>query len=210
MEDVLDVYARPFDPKYPVVCLDEARKELHGERHEGLAAIPGHVQKQDYQYTRLGTVTMFLAVEPLAGKRWIWCAERQTRLELAQVLQDIAQKHYPDATKIVLVTDNLKTHGIAALYEAFEPELAHQLARRFEWHYTPEHGSWLNIAEIELSVLSRQCLNRRFEDKDHLEREVQSWEVARNKKTITVNWQFRTEDARVKLKRLYPKWVNSS
>ena len=115
MEDVLDVYARPPDPKYPVVCLDEARKELHGERCAGLAAIPGHVQKQDYQYTRLGTISLFLAVEPLMGKRWVWCAERQTRLELAEVLRDIALKHYPSANKIVLVTDNLKTHGIACM-----------------------------------------------------------------------------------------------
>ncbi len=195
MEDVLDVYAREPDPKRPVVCLDEARKELHGERLEGLAAIPGHVQKQDYQYTRLGTISLFLIVEPLAGKRWVWCAERQTRLELAEVLRDIALKHYPGANKIVLVTDNLKTYGIAALYEAFEPEFARQLARRFEWHYTPEHGSWLNIAEIELSVLSRQCLNRRFEDGAHLEREVRAWERDRNTQATTVNWQFRTEDA---------------
>ena len=134
MEDVLDVYARPYDPQRPVVCLDEARKELHSERREGLPATPGHVQKQDYQYHRLGTVSMFLAVEPLAGKRWVWCTERQTRLELAEVLRDLADLHYPQAERIVLVTDNVKTHGIAALYEAFEPVLAHRLARRFEWH----------------------------------------------------------------------------
>ncbi len=210
MEDVLDVYARPHDPKRPVVCLDEARKELHSDRREGLPATPGHVEKQDYQYTRLGTVTMFLAVEALAGKRWVWCEDRQTRLELAEVLRDVAEKHYPDAERIVLVTDNLKTHGIAALYEAFEPELARRLARRFEWHYTPEHGSWLNIAEIELSVLSRQCLNRRFENRERLEREVRAWERDRNQQTTVVNWQFRTEDARIKLKRLNPKCVNSS
>jgi DDE superfamily endonuclease len=138
MEDVLDVYARPHDPKRPVVCLDEARKELHSNRREGLSATPGQVEKQDYQYTRLGTVMMFLAVEALAGRRWVWCEDRQTRLELAEVLRDVAEKHYPEAERIVLVTDNLKTHGIAALYEAFEPELARSLARRFEWHYTPE------------------------------------------------------------------------
>lgn len=155
MEDVLDIYARPYDPNIPVVCLDETRKELRGDTLEPLPLEPGKPKREDYHYSRSGTVTMFLAVEALAGRRWVWFADRHTRLELAEVLKELAEQHYPDADRIVLVTDNLKTHGFSALYEAYEPELARRLARRFEWHYTPEHGSWLSIAEIELSVLFR-------------------------------------------------------
>jgi transposase len=210
MEDVLDVYARAYDPQHPVVCLDETRKELHGERREGLPALQGHVQKQDYQYNRLGTVSMFMAVEPLAGKRHVWFTDGQTRLEVAQVLRELADVHYPNVERIVLVTDNLKTHDIASLYEAFEPGEAHRLARRFEWHYTPEHGSWLNIAEIELSVLARQCLNQRFADRGKLEAAVAVWAGGRNIAAATVNWQFGTGEARVKLRRLYPRWSPSS
>lgn len=210
MEDVLDVYARPYDPDYPVVCLDEARKELHSDAVDPVPGQPGQVKREDYQYLRGGTVSLYLAVEPLAGKRWVRCTERQTRVELASILRELAEVHYPDVKRIVLVTDNLKPHHFSALYEAFEPELAHTLAQRFEWHYTPEHGSWLDIAEIELSVLARQCLNRRFRDREHLEAEVAAWEISRNKVAARVNWQFSTEDARVKLRWLYPKWVSSS
>ncbi|GAA4006844.1 IS630 family transposase [Deinococcus rubellus] len=209
MEDVLDAYARSYDPDYPVVCLDEARKELLSDVIDPVPGQSGQVKREDYQYIRGGTVSLYLAVEPLAGKRWIRCTERQTRVELAGILRELAEIHYPDVKRIVLVTDNLKPHHFSALYEAFEPELAHTLAQRFEWHYTPEHGSWLDIAEIELSVLARQCLNRRFRDREHLEAEVAAWEISRNKTAVKVNWQFSTKDARVKLRRLYPKWVSS-
>lgn len=210
MEDVLDVYAQPYNPARPVVCIDEARKELHGEVQEPLAPEPGHPKREDYQYVRAGTVSLFMAVEPLGGKRLVRCTERQTRVELAHLLKELAEKHYAQAEKILLVTDNLKTHHFSALYDAFEPELARKLAQRFEWHYTPEHGSWLNMAEIELSVLARQCLAQRFQDQTQLETAIQAWETTRNQTATTINWQFRTADARVKLKRLYPQWVSSS
>lgn len=209
MEDVLDVYARPYDARRPVVCLDETRKEVHADHLEPIPAQQGSVKRVDYQYVRMGTVSMYLAVEPLAGRRWVRCTERQTRRELAEVLRELAEVHYPEAEKIVLVTDNLKPHHFSALYDVFEPERARTLAQRFEWHYTPEHGSWLNIAEIELSVLSRQCLNRRFRDQGHVEGEVSAWEAARNRQANTISWQFKTEDARIKLKRLYPIWASS-
>lgn len=205
MEDVLDVYARPDDAKHPVVCLDEALKELRGTPDGTLPAKPGQPTRQDYVYERNGVGHVFLAVEPLLGQRHVWVRANHTQLELAEVLRALALELYPDAEKIVLITDNLSTHSIAALYKAFDPELARGIARRLEWHYTPEHASWLDMAEIELSALSLQCLHRRIGSLACLEREVQAWVVRRNAERMRINWQFRSADARVKLRRLYPE-----
>jgi DDE superfamily endonuclease len=204
MEDVLDVYARPFDPNRPVVCLDEKSKELHGPRRDPLSLPAGKGQREDYEYVRHGTVNLFVWVEPLAGKRNVRVTERRTSVDFAQALRLLVDAHYPEAERIVLVTDNLNTHTPACLYEAFCPEEARRIAARLEWHYTPEHGSWLNMAELELSVLSRQCLKRRMADRSFLAREVLAWERDRNAARTTIDWQFRTADARIKLKRLYP------
>jgi hypothetical protein len=204
MEDVLDVYQRPYDPDYPVVCFDETRKELHSTPLGGLPPTVDHLAREDYQYQRHGTASLFLWYEPKAGRRGMVVSERQTGYELAGVLKELADQQYPHAKKIVLVCDNLSTHSPACLYERFSPEEAHRLKQRFEWHYTPEHGSWLNIAECELSVLSRQCLSRRIPDFATLEREVTAWEQKRNREQVRVDWQFTTKDARGKLHRLYP------
>lgn len=211
MEDVLDVYQRPHDPLRPVVCLDETSKELHSTprgalpMEPGTEAGPGQPARQDYEYERHGTANLFLWVEPLAGRRGVAVTERRTAVDLARQLRALADEHYPQAERIVLVTDNLNTHGPASLYEAFAPAEARRLAARLEWHYTPEHGSWLNMAEIELSVLSRQCLSRRIPDAAALEREVGAWERGRNAAGATIRWQFTAADARVKLRRLYPE-----
>jgi hypothetical protein len=204
MEDVLDVYARAYDERYPVICLDEALKELRGTPNGALPLQPGKPIREDHVFERNGVAHIFLAVEPLRGQRFVWVKNQHTQLELAEVLQTLALEHYPRAEKIVLVTDNLSTHSISALYKAFEPEVARSIARRLEWHFTPEHASWLDIAEIELSALSRQCLHRRIGDVSSLEREVLAWAVWRNGLAVRVDWQFRTADARVKLRRLYP------
>ena len=205
MEDVLDVYARPYDPKFPMVCLDEALKELRDTPFGSIPLQAGQPERQDYVYERKGVGHVFLAVEPLVGKRRVWVKEAHTQLELADVLKTLVFEEYPDAEKIVLVTDNLATHSPAALYKAFEPEVARTIARRLEWHYTPEHASWLDMAEIELSALSRQCLNRRIGSLEVLEVETRAWEKRRNAEQVRINWQFRTCDARVKLRRLYPE-----
>lgn len=204
MEDVLDVYQRPYDADCPVVCFDETRKELHGSPRPDLPAQPGTPRRQDYEYERNGSASLLLWYEPLAGTRGIRVSSQHTGYDVAGVLKHLADDVYPGVKKIVLVCDNLKTHNPAFLYDRFDPEEAHRLKGRFEWHFTPEHGSWLNIAECELSVLSRQCLNRRIEDKAILEAEVAAWERDRNRQRHTVDWQFTTKDARIKLKRLYP------
>ena len=204
MEDVLDVYARPRDPGRPVVCVDEGGKQLIGDVREPLPARPGSPAKQDYEYERGGMANLFMAFEPLAGRRHVEATERKTATDFARFLRVVSDELHPDAEKVVLVCDNLNTHGPASLYEAFEPAAARRLAGRFEWHYTPKHGSWLNAAEMELSALARQCLDRRIPDLGALRREVAAWQRARNAAAVKVDWQFTTADARVKLKRLYP------
>lgn len=206
MEDVLEVYHRPYDAEHPVVCLDECSKQLIGEVREPLPPKPGHVAKEDSEYERRGTANVFMAVEPLAGQRTTQVTERRTRVDWARFVQMLLVTVYPLAKKVVLVMDNLNTHGIASLYEAFTPEVARALAERLEIHYTPKHGSWLNMAETELSVLSGQCLDRRIDDREWMAREVAAWQTARNASQSRINWQFKTANARIKLKRLYPSF----
>ena len=206
MEDVLDVYHRPYDPQQPVVCLDEYSKQLIGEVREPLPPRPGQVAKYDSEYERRGTANVFMAVEPLAGKRTVRVTDRRTRVDWAQFIRLLLLTTYPEAAQVILVMDNLNTHGIASLYEAFDPETARALAARLEIHYTPKHGSWLNMAETELSVLSRQCLDRRIESKDTMAAEIATWENARNDAGARIDWQFTTTEARIKLKRLYPSF----
>jgi len=204
MEDVLTVYARPYDPKRPVVCLDEASKELHSTPRGSLPTGPGQPLRQDYEYERHGVCNLFLSLEPLTGRRKVRVTERRTAQDFAEELRTLIDEDQPDADVVVLVTDNLNTHGPACLYERFEPAEARRIAAKIEWHYTPEHASWLNIAECELSVLASQCLSQRIPDKPTLVREVAAWQRRRNAVHVTVDWQFTTTDARIKLKRLYP------
>jgi len=204
MEDVLEVYHRPYDPTYPVVCLDETSKQLIAETRVPIAAKPGRVVRFDHEYQRNGTANLFMMFAPLAGWRHVKCTDRHTALDYAQVLKELSDTHFPEATKIVLVQDNLNTHKPASLYEAFPAAEARRLVERFEWHYTPKHGSWLDMAESELGVLSSQCLDRRIPDKQTLVEEVAAWQDRRNKHHATADWQFTAADARVKLKRLYP------
>ena len=203
MERVLDVYKRPFDPLHPVVCMDESPKQLIGEVQPPIPVSPGQPAKQDYEYRRVGVCNIFLACEPLAGKRLVTITERKTKRDWAVFLEQIAG-HYCNADKITLVMDNLNTHEPGALYEAFPPEKAKALWDRFEFVYTPKHGSWLNMAEIELNVLTGQCLNRRIDDIEVVRKEVNAWQKHRNNRQAKVNWQFTTKDARIKLSRLYP------
>jgi hypothetical protein len=204
MEDVLDTYETPYDSTHPVVCVDEGGKQLIGEVRPPLPVRPGSIARYDSEYQRGGVANLFMAFEPLAGRRHVQVTQRKTSVDFARFLRQISDEHYPDAQKIVLVCDNLSTHRPAAFYEAFEPAEAHRLAQRFEWHYTPKHGSWLNVAEMELSVLARQCLDGRIPDQQTLTREVAAWQTQRNAAQVTVNWQFTTADARIKLKKLYP------
>jgi hypothetical protein len=204
MEDVLDVYHRPYDPQCPLVCMDEASKQLIGEVRPPLPLQPGRTAKHDSEYERLGTANIFMAVEPLAGKRTVRVTDRRTKLDWAEFIRFLLLTVYPEATVVVLVMDNLNTHGVGSLYEAFDPATARTLAARLEIHHTPKHGSWLNMAETELSVLSRQCLDRRIDSKDKLTRETAAWEQGRNAHEAKIDWQFTTADARIKLKRLYP------
>jgi hypothetical protein len=204
MEDVLEVYKRPYDPRRPVVCLDETSKQLIGEVQTPMPAAPGQVTQYDYEYVRKGVANIFMISEPLAGKRDVAVTDRRTRKDYAECLRRIADELYPDTEVIVLVQDNLNTHSPASLYEGFEPAEAKRLADRFEFHYTPKHGSWLDMAEIELGILGRQCLARRIDNVDDLRREAKAWETARNSAATKVNWQFTTVDARIKLRRLYP------
>lgn len=199
----MDVYKRPLDPRYPVVCMDESAKQLIAETKVPILASPGRTAKHDYEYKRCGVCTIFLACEPLAGKRMVRITERKTKQDWALFLEQIADQ-YERAQKITLVMDNLNTHGPGSLYETFQPDKAKALWDRFEFVYTPKHGSWLNMAEIELNVLTGQCLNRRIDDIAVVRKEALAWQNFRNNKNAKVNWQFTAEDARVKLIRLYP------
>ena len=203
MEDVLDIYKRSYDSKNPVVCMDEVSKQLTRETRLPLPMAPGEVQKYDTEYERNGTANIFLMVEPLTGKVVTRVTQRRTRIDWAEFIKDIVMM-YPEAEKITLVLDNLNTHAGASLYECFVPEAARMLLDKLDIHYTPKHGSWLNVAEIELSHLSRQCLDRRIPDQDTLSNEVQAWTRKRNAEQTCVDWQFTTDDARIKLKHLYP------
>ena len=203
MERVLGVYKRPYDARYPVVCMDETPKQLIAETRTPIQARPGRVARYDYEYRRSGVCSIFLASEPLAGKRIVAVSERRTKRDWALFIEQIAER-YKSAKRITLVMDNLNTHTPGALYEAFPPEKAKALWNRFSFVYTPKHGSWLNMAEIELNVLTAQCLNRRIDDIEVVRREVHAWQEHRNNKNTKVNWQFTTENARIKLKRLYP------
>jgi hypothetical protein len=204
MEDVLEVYHLPYDANYPVVCMDESSKQLIGEVHQPIPCKPGQPKRVDDEYVRNGVVEIFMEVEPLAGKRHVNITEHRTRKDWAQQIKEMLDKRYPDAIKVRLVMDNLNTHNIASLYETFAPQEARRLAERLEIHYTPKHGSWLNMAEIELSVLKGQCLNRRIADMSAVQKEVTAWEINRNNRPSKIDWQFTTADARTKLKRLYP------
>jgi hypothetical protein len=204
MEDVLEVYQRPQDPTYPVVCVDETSKQLIAETRVPIPAKPGRPARHDYEYERNGTANLFMMFAPLEGWRRVKVTDRHTALDYAQVLKELSDTHFPKATKIILVQDNLNIHKPASLYEAFPAAEARRLVERFEWHYTPKHGSWLDMAESELSVLSRQCLDRRIANKQTLIEEVAAWQDSRNKHHAKADWQFTTADARVKLKRLYP------
>lgn len=204
MEDVLEVYQQPHDPKRPLVCLDEGTKQLVKETHQPLPAQPGSVEKVDYEYERNGTSNLFLLFAPLESWRHIKVTDRRTKLDFAHCMQDLVDVHFPQAEKIVLVMDNLNTHKLASLYDAFPPAQARRIVEKLEIHYTPKHGSWLNMAEIELSVLSRQCLNRRIPDQDTLRHQVSAWQAQRNQQASTVQWHFTTAEARIKLYRLYP------
>jgi len=205
MEDVLAVYQLPQDPRFPVVCMDESNKQLIGEVHAPIAAAPGHGRIVDHEYVRHGVATLFVEVEPLAGRRHVEVTERRTRQDWARFIKTMLDERYPQAIKVRLVMDNLNTHDLASLYETFPPAEARRLAERLEIHYTPKHGSWLNIAEIELSALNGQCLRCRIPSASEMRRQIAAWQADRNTRSAPVNWRFTTEDARIKLTRLYPK-----
>lgn len=204
MEDVLEVYRRPYDPNYPVVCMDESCKQMISDVAKPIPAAPGHPLLLDHEYVRNGVAEIFLEVEPLAGRRHVEVTERRGRQEWAGFVRGMLEERYPDAKKVVLVMDNLNTHNTASLYERFPAEEARRLAERLEIHYTPKHGSWLDIAEIELSVLARQCLNHRIETIEAMRNEVQAWNSDRNNRQTKVNWHLNCDEARIKLRRLYP------
>lgn len=204
MEDVLDVYKRPYDEKYPVICMDETSKQQIKEVREPIPMEPGKPLRYDTEYERHGTSNIFLSFEPLKGKRTIKVTEQRKKTDWAHFIKEVVDSDYPNAEKIVLVMDNLNTHAGSSLYETFPPAEAKRILDKLEIHYTPKHGSWLNMAELELSHLSRQCLNRRIPDRETLKKETAAWAEERNKKCIKVNWQFSTENARIKLKKLYP------
>ncbi len=205
MEDVLDLYCRPYDPRYPVVNMDEQPVQLVGETRIPLPAEPGHPERVDYEYERHGTAALFLFVEALAGWRKLRTRERRTAVDWAQEVKVLLDEDYPEVEKVILVCDNLNTHGSASLYEAFAPAEARRLAQRLEIHYTPKHGSWLNIAECELSVFTRQYLAQRVPEISSLAQKAKTWEQERNRRQQGVNWRFTTTNARIKLKRLYPE-----
>ena len=205
MEDIVELYCLPYDLGIPLVCMDEQPRQLIKETRLPFPAKPGKPQRVDYEYERNGTANIFMFVEPLGGRRHVNVRERRTSIDWAREIEELLEVHYPQVPLIRLVCDNLNTHKIASLYEAFRPEHARLLAKRLEIHYTPKHGSWLNIAEIELSALTRQCLNRRIPDMDTLRSETRTWERRRNEKQKGVDWQFTTDNARIKLKRLYPQ-----
>ena len=207
MEEVLDLYQRPYDPRRPLVCLDELSTQLLADARPPLPMRPGKPARQDYEYQRNGTANVFLTYEPLQGRRHAMVTERRTRSDWAHAIEHVVEVQYPDADRIVLVQDNLNTHTLGSLYEAFSPQEAHRLAAKLELHYTPKHGSWLNMAEIELGALRRQCLERRIPDYPTLTSEVAAWEGRRNAIGGTVNWRFTTSDARIKLHHLYPQYA---
>ncbi len=204
MEDVLEVYTRPYDPRFPQVCMDELSKQLVEETRTPHPMRPGSPARYDTEYSRNGVRNVFVVTEPLRGWRCLEVTERRTRADWAEFMRTVADVHYPEAERIIVVLDNLNTHGPASFYEAFAPAEARRLTQRFEFHYTPKHGSWLNMAEIELSVLSRQCLQRRIPDHETLVEEVAAWTTTRNAARSTIDWRFTADDARIKLKRLYP------
>jgi hypothetical protein len=206
MEEVIDLYCLPYNPKIPLVCMDEQPKQLIKETRVPVPHKPGRKQRYDHEYERNGTVANFMFVEPLGAWRRVSVRQRRTSIDWAEEIKELLDVDYPHAEKVRLVCDNLNTHKIASLYKAFEPAEAHRLAQRLEIHYTPKHGSWLDIAEIELSVLSKQCLNRRIADSATMQKETTSWAVDRNKKQKGVDWQFTTKDARIKLKHLYTQF----
>ncbi len=205
MEDVLEVYKRPYDPARPVVCMDEQPTQLIKETREKIPAVPGRVAREDYVYERNGVAVNFMFTEPLGGWRKVNVRERKTAVDWAHEIKELLDRDYPSAKKVILVCDNLNTHKTASFYEAFEPQEARRLIQRLEIHHTPKHGSWLDIAEIELSVFTRQCLDRRIPDVDTLRTEAKAWYRDRNAKQKSVDWQFTTDKARIKLKRLYPQ-----
>jgi len=206
MEEVLDLYQQPYDPEVPLICMDETSKQLVGETRIPLPPSPGVPARTDYEYERFGTADIFMFTEPLRGWRWAPVTDQRAAIDWAYCVRELLDTHYPEAKKVRLVMDNLNTHCNASLYKAFPPEEARRLARRLEIHYTPKHGSWLNIAEIELRILTVQCLKRRISDKDWLVQEVAAWETRRNHDTDSkVDWRFSIDNARIKLKRLYPQ-----
>jgi len=204
MEDVLDLYTRPWDPRWPLVCMDETSKQLVKETRRRMAPAPGRAARIDYEYERNGVCNLFVFSEPLTGWRSVSVTDRRTKADWARQIKALLDGRYAEADQVTLVLDNLNTHTGAALYEVFEPQEARRLFERLDIHYTPKHGSWLNMAEIELGVLGRQCLDRRLPDKATLAREVAAWQQERNSARATVDWRFTTADARIKLKRLYP------
>jgi hypothetical protein len=204
MEEVLDLYEKPYDSRYPLVCMDETSKQLVSDVQPPLLSQPGQVAREDYEYKRNGVSNLFIAFEPLQSRRHVQVTDQRTAVDWAHFMKDLAEEQYPNAEKIVIVMDNLNTHGSGSFYEAFPPAEAKRLTARFDFHYTPKHGSWLNMAEIELSALGRMCLDRRIPDKETLTREVTAWEIERNAKSVTIEWRFTTDDARIKLKKLYP------
>ena len=204
MEDVLDLYARPYDPKRPVVCFDEQPRQLIAEVRTPVPMAPGRPQRIDYEYRRAGTANLFLVFEPLAGWRHVEVTVQRTAGDFAKQMKALVEVHYPEAEVIAVVLDNLSTHSPAALYRTFRPEEALRLLKRLEFHYTPKHGSWLNMAELEFSILGRQCLDRRLPDRDSLEREVAAWQRRRNREPVTAQWRFTLADARTRMRRLYP------
>ena len=206
MEDTLEVYKRPYEARFPQICMDEGSKQLLAETREPIAMKEGKPKCEDNEYERKGTCSIFVACEPLTGKRYLKVTERRTKKDWAEFLQEMIDLHYKDAEKIILVMDNLNTHVLSSFYEAFDAPTARRLVEKVEIHYTPKHGSWLNMAEIELSILARQCLSDRMPSIDFVAKQVHAWQTERNQAQVTINWRFTTEDARIKLKRLYPSF----
>jgi DDE superfamily endonuclease len=206
MEDTLEVYQRPYDARFPQICMDEGSKQLLADTREALPMEKGKLKREDYEYEREGTCSIFVACEPLTGKRYLKVSKRRTKKDWAFFMRDVIDIHYPDADKLILVMDNLNTHVLSSFYEAFEASEARRLVEKLEIHYTPKHGSWLNMAEIELSILARQCLSDRMPSMDFVTKQVHAWQTERNQAQIKINWRFTTDDARIKLKRLYPSF----
>jgi len=207
MEDVLRVYTRPYDAEYVLVCMDEATKQHIMETRQPVSQAPGRAYRYDSEYKRNGVSDLFMLFAPLQGWRHVEVTDQRTKVDWAKVMRQLVDEHFPEVKKIILVMDNLNTHTPSSLYEAFDPKEAKRILDKLEIHYTPKHGSWLNMAEIELSVLGRQCLSQRIPDQQCLRREVRAWEKARNKRGATIDWRFTTDDARIKLKRLYPSFA---